>query len=93
MTGRFYQTTQERVNQVSSGLVFFELELVKIDDGALAKKLEAAALAAYAPWLRDVRAFRPHKLAEDMERLLHEKQVSGRAAWNRMFDETMASLR
>jgi len=92
-TGRFYQTTQERVNQVSSGLVFFELELVKIDDGALAKKLEAAALAAYAPWLRDVRAFRPHKLAEDMERLLHEKRVAGRAAWTRLFDETLAALR
>ena len=92
-TGRFYQTTQERVNEVSSGLVFFELELLKIDDGALAKKLEAPALAAYAPWLRDVRDFRPHKLAEDMERLLHEKRVAGRAAWTRLFDETMAALR
>ncbi len=92
-TGRFYQTTQERVNEVSSGLVFFELELLKIDDGALANKLEAPALAAYAPWLRDVRDLRPHKLAEDMERLLHEKRVAGRAAWTRLFDETMATLR
>ena len=92
-TGRFYQTTQERVIEVSSGLVFFELELLKIDDGALAKKLEAPALAAYGPWLRDVRDFRPHKLAEDMERLLHEKSVAGRAAWTRLFDETMAALR
>ena len=92
-TGRFYQTTQERVNQISSGLVFFELELLKIDDESLEKKLEQPALATYAPWLRDVRVFRSHKLEEDMERLLHEKRVAGRAAWTRLFDESLVALR
>ncbi|MHA1109232.1 MAG: M3 family oligoendopeptidase, partial [Alphaproteobacteria bacterium] len=91
--GKFYQTTLERVNLVSSELVFFTLEINRIDDSALAQKLTAPALAKYAPWLRDVRVFRPHELAEDMERLLHEKHVTGRAAWNRLFDETMAGLR
>src|SRR3546814_2272227 len=28
-----------------------------------------------------------------IERLLHEKYVAGRAAWTRLFDETMAGLR
>src|SRR3546814_10126155 len=46
-----------------------------------------------APWLRDLRAMRPHQLSDDIERLLHEKYVAGRAAWTRLFDETMASLR
>ncbi len=91
--GKFYQTTLERVNRVSSELVFFTLEINRIDDTALAQKMTAPALAKYAPWLRDVRVFRPHELAEDMERLLHEKHVAGRAAWNRLFDETMAGLR
>src|SRR3546814_11455772 len=36
---------------------------------------------------------RPHQLSDDIERLLHEKYVAGRAAWTRLFDETMASLR
>ena len=40
------------------------------------------------PWLRDVRAFRPHQLSDELERLLHEKSVAGRAAWTRLFDET-----
>ncbi len=91
--GRFYQTTVERVNRISTELVFFTLELNRIDDGAMAEKLKAPELGKYAPWLRDVRVFRPHELAEDMERLLHEKRVAGRAAWSRLFDETMAALR
>jgi len=40
-----------------------------------------------------VRAFRPHQLDEELERLLHEKHVAGRAAWVRLFDETAAALR
>jgi oligoendopeptidase F len=36
---------------------------------------------------------RPHQLSEDLERLLHEKYVTGRAAWTRLFDETSAALR
>src|SRR6185312_7478743 len=50
-------------------------------------------LARYAPWLRDTRAFRPHQLSDEVEKLLHEKSVAGRAAWIRLFDETMAALR
>src|SRR5262249_54942747 len=49
--------------------------------------------ARYRPWLRDLRAFRPHQLSDEIERLLHEKSVAGRAAWVRLFDETMAALR
>jgi oligoendopeptidase F len=91
--GRFFQTMQERTNAISTTVLFFTLELNKIDDAALASKLEAPELARYAPWLRDVRAFRPHQLSDELERLLHEKYVSGRAAWVRLFDETLASLR
>ena len=40
-TGRFYQTTVERVNRISSELVFFTLELNRIDDDALAEKMKA----------------------------------------------------
>ncbi|MPY69423.1 MAG: M3 family oligoendopeptidase [Alphaproteobacteria bacterium] len=92
-TGRFYQTVQERVTDISAKLVFFGLEINRIDDAALAKKLKSKTLAHYASWIRDMRSFRPHQLSEDMERLLHDKRVAGRAAWNRLFDETMAALR
>jgi oligoendopeptidase F len=92
-TGRFYQFVQEKVTKVSSQLIFFTLEINEIPEADLKKKLEDKDLARYAPWLRDRRAFRPYQLSEDLERLLHEKDVSGRAAWTRLFDETMAALR
>ena len=90
--GRFYQSMQETATAVSSKLLFFTLEINLIEEDALARLLEDPALARYEPWLRDNRAFRPHQLSEELERLLHEKYVSGRAAWTRLFDETMASL-
>ena len=91
--GRFYQGVQERVTEISSQLIFFRLEINAIDDAALGAKLATPALARYSPWLRDVRAFRPHQLSENLERLLHEKHVAGRAAWTRLFEETIAALR
>ncbi|MFO0989752.1 MAG: M3 family oligoendopeptidase [Alphaproteobacteria bacterium] len=92
--GRFFQSMQEKVNEISSELIFFTLEIAKLDEAKLeAAKRAAPALARYAPWLRDVRAFREHVLADDMERLLHDKAVAGRNAWVRLYDETLAKLR
>ncbi len=92
--GRFYQSMQEATNAISSRVLFFTLELNRLPEEVLESKLAAAPrLARYRPWLRDLRALRPHQLADDLERLLHEKYVAGRGAWVRLFDETMAALR
>jgi oligoendopeptidase F len=91
--GRFFQTMQERVNGITSSILFFSLEVNRIDDRILDEQLKDPALARYAPWLRDTRAFRPYQLADDIEKLLHEKSIAGRSAWVRLFDETMAGLR
>ena len=92
-TAQFFQTVREETTTTGSWLLFLTLELNRIEDDALTEKLQAPALARYAPWVRDVRAFRPFQLSDEVERLLHEKQVAGRAAWMRLFDETMAALR
>jgi oligoendopeptidase F len=91
--GRFYQTMQERVTDISTKLLFFALELNRLDDGVVAEKLKAPELARYRPWLRDLRAMRPHQLSDEVEQTLHEKQIVGRNAWMRLFDETIAHLR
>src|SRR3984893_17952288 len=91
--GRFYQTMQERTNAISTALLFFTLELNRLEDAELEAKLADPQLSRYRPWLRDTRAFRPHQLSDDIEKLLHEKYVAGRAAWVRLFDETIADLR
>jgi oligoendopeptidase F len=92
-TAKFFQTMQERVNAISTQLLFFALEINRLDDGTLEEKQRDPKLARYAPWLRDVRVRRPHDLSDELERLLHEKQVAGRSAWVRLFDETIAALR
>jgi oligoendopeptidase F len=90
---QFHQTMLERTNAIGAELLFFTLELNRIDEDRLAALVEDPALARYAPWLRDVRAFRPHQLSDEIERLLFEKYVAGAAAWTRLHDETMAGLR
>src|ERR1700722_18962936 len=91
--GQFYQSMNERVTTISSHMIFFTLELNRLDDAALEAKLADPALARWRPWLRDLRVFRAHQLSDELEKLLHEKEVSGRSAWSRLFDETSAALR
>ncbi len=94
LVARFYQDIQEKLNAITTRLLFVGLELNKLEDAALATKLaQSKKLAHYQPWLRDLRLYRPHQLSDELEQLLHEKSVSGAAAWNRLFDETMAGLR
>ena len=92
--GKFMRSMQETATEISSHLLFFELEINRIEDGRLDTRLgESEALRRYAPWLREIRAYREHQLDDQLEKLLLEKSVAGRAAWNRLFDETMADLR
>ncbi len=90
---RFTQSVNERVTTISAQLIFFTLELNRLDEATLAPRLADPALAHYAPFLRDLRVFADHQLSDELEKLLHEKDITGRAAWNRLFDETIAGLR
>ena len=91
---KFYGDIQDRITKASTHLIFFELELNRIDDAAIdALIAKDAGLAHYRPWLEDIRKEKPHQLADEIERLFHEKYVTGAAAWTRLFDETVASLR
>jgi len=90
---KFYQGMQERCTDISTRLIFFTLEINRMDEAVLTEKMAAPAAAHYAPWVRDLRVFRDHQLSDEMEKILHEKMVAGRTAWVRLFDETMADLR
>ncbi len=89
---KFFGDIQDRLTTVSTDLLFFELEINRIDDPVLEAALSDPGLAYYGPWLRDLRKERPYQLDDRLEQLFHEKSVTGRGAWNRLFDETMASL-
>jgi oligoendopeptidase F len=90
---KFYGDVQERVTASSLHLLFFALELNRIDDAVLDRALADPELAHYAPWIDDVRKEKPYQLEDRIEQLFHEKSVTGYSAWNRLFDETIASLR
>lgn len=91
---KFYGDVQEKVTNASSQMLFFELELNRLDDGALEAAMAAEPrLAHYRPWLTDIRLEKPYQLDDRLEELFHEKSITGYSAWNRLFDETIASLR
>ncbi|WP_417789761.1 M3 family oligoendopeptidase [Terasakiella pusilla] len=90
---QFYQNMQEEITNLSSLILFYTLEINKLDDDVLENLLKDEAAGAYRSWIMDVRVHRPYQLSDEMEKLLMEKSVSGKRAWNRLFDETMAGLR
>ncbi|MEG3618410.1 M3 family oligoendopeptidase [Magnetovibrio sp. PR-2] len=91
--GRFYQTLQERVTDISALTLFFTLEINRLDDDILEAKLQNEEAGRYRPWLRELRMYRDHMLSDDIEKLLLEKSVTGRSAWVRLFEETFADMR
>ena len=90
---KFYGDVQERLTTASTHLLFFTLELNRIDDALLEAAMADPALGHYRPWLEDVRRYRPYQLEDRVEQLFHEKSVTAYSAWNRQFDATIANLR
>jgi len=91
---KLYGDVQEKMTDASSHLLFFALELNQIEDAALEGALATdPAFGHYRPWVLDLRKDKPYQLEDRIEQLFHEKSVTGRGAWNRLFDETMTDLR
>jgi oligoendopeptidase F len=90
---KFMADAQDRITTFTTPLVFFTLEFNRLEEAHLSGLLAANAdLARYAPVFARMRAMRPHQLSDEMERFLHDQSTVGSAAWNRLFDETMAGL-
>ncbi len=90
---KFFSDCQARLTDFSTPMVFFSLELNRIDDAALDAVLAGDPdLARYRPIFERLRAMKPYQLSDELEKFLHDQSVVGAAAWNRLFDETMAGL-
>src|SRR6202167_5107125 len=90
---KFYGDMQERLTAASTHLLFFTLELNRVDDALLQSAMTDPALGHYRPWLEDVRRYKPYQLEDRVEQLFHEKSTTAYSAWNRQFDATVANLR
>jgi oligoendopeptidase F len=91
--GKFYGDVSTRLTEISTLLLFFELELNRIDDKALQQAMKVPALAHYKPWIDNLRMEKPYQLDDKLEELFLEKSQTSSAAFNRLFDQTMAGLR
>ncbi|PZU20563.1 MAG: oligoendopeptidase F [Shinella sp.] len=91
--GKLFGDTQAKLTDASAHLLFFTLELNRIDDAVVATCLKNDARAAhYAPWVEDLKKDKPYQLEDKVEQLFLEKSQTGAGAFNRLYDETLASL-
>ncbi|WP_127114192.1 M3 family oligoendopeptidase [Shimia sediminis] len=89
---QFMSNCQEAITNFTTPLVFFTLELNRLEDDVLTTAFaENAELARYEPVFRRIRAMKPHQLSDELEKFLHDLGVVG-DAWERLFDETIAGL-
>ncbi|HEY5129458.1 MAG TPA: M3 family metallopeptidase, partial [Bradyrhizobium sp.] len=90
---KFYGDVSERLTNASVHLLFFALELNRVEDAVIERAMQTPELAHYRPWIEDLRKDKPYQLEDRVEQLFHEKSQSGYAAWNRLFDQTISGLR
>lgn len=91
--GKLYGDVQSKLTDMSAHLLFFSLELNRIEDSIIDAALTKDSLAAhYKPWILDLRKDKPYQLDDKLEQLFLEKSMTGASAFNRLFDETVAAL-
>jgi oligoendopeptidase F len=90
---KFMSDAQEKITAFTTPLVFFSLEINRIDDDAINTLFaQSDALNRYQPIFERLRAMRPYQLSDELEKFLHDQSAVGAAAWNKLFDETIAGL-
>ncbi|HWS44456.1 MAG TPA: M3 family oligoendopeptidase [Acidimicrobiia bacterium] len=90
--GARMQRVEERATAISTKLLFFELEWAALDDDRVEALLSGEQLTFARHHLRAARRYRPHLLTEPEEIVLNEKQITGRGAWQRLFEEQVSSI-
>jgi oligoendopeptidase F len=90
--GARMQMVDERSTAISTKLLFFDLEWAELPDDQVDAFLSDDRLTFAAHNLRSARRYRPHLLSEPEEVVLTEKEVTGRSAWERLFDEQVSAI-
>ncbi len=90
---KFYGDVSERITAASTHLLFFALELNRVDDEVIERAMAVPSLNHYRPWIEDLRKDKPYQLEDRVEQLFHEKSQTAYGAWNRQFDQTISALR
>ena len=91
--GKLYGDTSDWLTKIGSELLFFDLELNRIPDEAMARAQLEPKLSRYKPWLDHLRALKPYQLDDELERAFHDRAQTANGAWIRLYDETLTALR
>ena len=91
--GKLLQEASELGSEVSQILVFFDVEWLQMDEDNATAIIESTSLSGWKHYLEVSRRYKDHTLSEDAEKIMSAKSVTGRAAWNRYFDETIGAAR
>ena len=86
------QRVEQRSTEVRNLLLFFELEWLKFDDTIASRLIADPTLEAYRHYLISLRRYRPHTLTELEERVINDRDNTGRNAFGRLFSEITSSL-
>ena len=90
---RYNSSISDQITEILSSLIFFTLELSKIDDKTIESWMKENSAQKWQPFITILRKRNPYLLDPLVEEILIEKSATGRAAWVRLFDETSAALR
>ena len=72
---KFYGDVSERLTAASVHLLFFALELNRVDDAVIERAMQTPELGHYRPWIEDLRKDKPYQLEDRVEQLFHEKSA------------------
>ena len=86
------QRVEQRVTEVRNLLLFFELEWLELSDETTQRVIHDPVLKPYSHYLGSLRRFRPHRLSEPEEKVINEKDNTGRNAFGRLFSEITSAL-
>lgn len=89
--GAFTQKVEEFDSEIQQKLVFINLEWNALDDEKAEAILADPALGGYRYHLEAARRYKPYQLSEAEEKLLIARDVTGKNAWQRLFDQIMAA--
>ncbi len=90
---KFMSDCQDKITTFTTPLVFWSLEMNRLEDDHLESLLKAdGKLARYKPVLDRMRAMKPYQLSDELEKFLHDQSAVGASAWNKLYDETVAGL-
>jgi oligoendopeptidase F len=90
--GARMQRVEERATVINTKLLFFELEWAELPDEQVERLLADEQLSMARHYLRSERRYRPHLLTEPEEVILTEKAMTGRSAFERLFEEQVSSI-